>query len=72
MWWVGDESSATGYDVMATITSTGLSFRMPSEVSGDGWLEVRVDLAAPQLTCNGFSACSVMIKGSQRFDATLQ
>jgi hypothetical protein len=73
MWWVreGDEDnwSATGYDVMPTITANGISFRMPTEVSGAGSLEVRVDLPAPQLTCNGFS---MQIKGSQMFDTTLQ
>jgi len=75
-WWVesGDESngSAVIYDVMATTTPNGISFRMPTEVSGVGRLEVRVELAAPQLTCNGFSKCSATIKGSQTFDATLQ
>ncbi len=76
MWWVErrDEygSSATGYDVLPTVSPTGISFRMPTQVSGDGWLEVRVELAAPELTCNGFSKCTVMIKGSQTFDGTLQ
>lgn len=75
-WWVEegteDNWSAMIYDVMATITPSGISFRMPTEVSGVGRLEVRVELAAPQLTCNGFSMCSVTIKGSQTFDATLQ
>jgi len=75
-WWVeeGDEDnwSAMIYDVMATVTPNGISFRMPTEVSGVGRLEVRVELAAPQLTCTGFSRCTVRIKGSQTFDATLQ
>jgi hypothetical protein len=71
-WWVGDETSAMIYDAMATIGADGISLRMPSNVSGPGRLEVRVQLAAPQLTCNGFSECSVTIKGSQTFDATLQ
>ena len=59
-------------DLPLTVTPSGISFRMPTEVSGVGRLEVRVELAAPQLTCNGFSMCSVTIKGSQTFDATLQ
>lgn len=75
-WWVeeGDEynNSAMIYDVMATVTPNGISFRMPSEVSGVGRLDVRVELEAPQLTCNGFAKCTVTIKGSQTFDATLQ
>jgi hypothetical protein len=72
MWWIGDENNATGYDVMATVTANTISFRMPSTVSGPGWLEVRVDLAAPQVTCNGFSNCTAIIMGSQKFDGTLQ
>ncbi len=75
-WWVetGDEynSSAMIYDVMATVTPDGISVRMPSGISGIGRLEIRVELAAPQLTCNGFAKCTVKIKGSQTFDATLQ
>ena len=71
-WWVGDENSSIGYDAMATITPGGISLRMPTETSGPGRLEVRVQLAAPQLTCNGFSACTVSIHGSEKFDATLQ
>lgn len=71
-WWVGDETSSTIYDAMATITASGIELRMPSEVSGPGRLEVRVVLAAPQLTCNGFSTCSVVINGSEKFDTTLQ
>ncbi len=70
-WWVEDGTGATIYDVMASVTPTGISLRMPSEVHGDGRLEIRVQLATPQLTCNGFSSCSVQIKGSQTFDATL-
>ncbi len=70
-WWDGDETSATIYDVMPTLTPDGISFRMPTEISSAGRLEVRVELAAPQLTCNGFSKCSVTIKGSQTFEATL-
>jgi hypothetical protein len=72
MWWVGNSESATGYDVMATVAANGISFTMPTQVSGPGWLEVRVGLAAPQITCNGFSTCSATIKGSQRFEGTLQ
>lgn len=71
-WWVGDENSAMIYDVMATVASNSISFRMPSNVSGSGWLEVRVELAAPQVACNGLSMCSVTIMGSETFDATLQ
>jgi hypothetical protein len=71
-WWVGDETSATGYDAMATIDGNGIALRMPSETSGPGWLEVRVQLAAPQLTCNGFSECSVFMQASAKFDTTLQ
>jgi hypothetical protein len=71
-WWVGDETSATGYDAMATIDGNGIALRMPSDTSGPGWLEVRVQLAAPQLTCNGFSECDVTISASEKFDATLQ
>jgi len=72
MWWVGTEESATGYDLMATVSSNVIGLRMPSETSGPGWLEVRVELAPTQATCIGFSSCSVLIKGSQRFDATLE
>jgi len=72
-WWDEDGTSATIYDVMPTLTPAGIEFRMPtqSEVTGAGRLEVRVELATPQLACNGFSKCSVTIKGSQTFDATL-
>ena len=71
-WWVEEGTSATIHDVMASIMSNRIALRMPSEVSGGGRLEVRVQLAAPQLTCSGFSMCTVMIKGSETFDATLQ
>jgi hypothetical protein len=71
-WWVEQGTSATIYDVMPTITSNSISFRMPAEVNGPGRLEVRVELAAPQLTCNGFAMCAVSMKGSATFDATLQ
>ena len=71
-WWVGDETSATGYPMMATVTANAISFRMPTEASGPGWLEVRVDLGVPQMTCNGFADCSVTMQGSQKLDATLQ
>jgi hypothetical protein len=70
-WWVGDENSATGYPMTTTVTSNVISFRMPSEVSGPGHLEIRVELAAPQLTCNGFSECRVDMKGSQTFEESL-
>jgi hypothetical protein len=76
MWWVeGHDDVGTfqmGYDVKPTVASNVLSFRMPSETSGPGWLEVRVSLAKPEQTCTGFSMCDVTIKGSERFDATLE
>jgi hypothetical protein len=78
VWWVEqvDEygSSALGYDVMPTVAANAISFRMPTDVnvSGVGWLDVRVTLASPQLTCNGFSICTVSIHGSERLEATLQ
>ena len=71
-WWVGDDTSATGYDVMPTPSAGAISLHMPAQGAGSGWLEVRVVLGAPQLTCNGFSDCSVSIKGSATFDTTLQ
>lgn len=71
-WWDGDETSAYIHDVHATVAADGISFRMPTEVtSTTGHLEVRIVLAAPQLTCNGFSTCTVTIKGSQTFDGPL-
>jgi hypothetical protein len=70
-WWVGDETESYIYDVMATVASNAITFRMPSDLSGPGRLEVRVELAAPDLTCNGFSECLVSMKGSQTFNDTL-
>ena len=72
MWWVGDSESALGYDAMPTVNANGIFLQMPADGAGRGWLEVRVELAAPQITCNGFSECAVWIHGSQRFDGTLQ
>jgi hypothetical protein len=72
VWWVGDEESRIGYDAMPTVAANGIALTMPSAGTGPGWLEVRVELAAPELTCNGFSTCAVSIKGSAKLDGTLE
>ena len=71
IWWVGDSENATGYDTMATVSSNSISLHMPTELGGPGWLEVHAEVEAPQITCNGFSECSVLLNTSARLEGTL-
>jgi len=71
LWYTGDNESSIGYEVTATVNANSISLQMPTQGSGPGWLEIHADLPAPQITCNGFSECSVMMKGSEKINGTL-
>lgn len=66
------EGATKLYDLMPTVSSQVISVWMPSDTSGPGSLYVHVELESIEPTCVGFSGCTVNVKGSEKFDATLE
>lgn len=73
VFWVGDATTATGYDFAPVIDGFGIAMQVPADMpAGAGWLEVRVRLAQPGIICDGFAVCNVAMHGSARLDGAVQ